>query len=81
MSSEIGHVLNAKSVLVIDDERHWLSIVEVKNEKAFVACSAVWQENPRAYKEAQSPRFKRPYNCCIEESSKLRIHRALLVRK
>lgn len=58
--------IGKNSVLILDDASHWYCVVEVSAGVAYVACSAIWQKDPRKYSEEKSPRLGRHYNRRLE---------------
>ncbi|MBJ6749886.1 hypothetical protein [Geomonas anaerohicana] len=62
-NSDLKSMLNKNSLLMVDNGSHWFCLVDSDEEQCYVACSAVWQDSPKEYKEEKSPRLKRTYNC------------------
>ena len=74
--------MDENSALILDDGAHWYCMVEASKDMAYVACSAVWQENPNKYKELKSPRLQRRYNLAVDARDMTFFrHRAFLVRR
>lgn len=59
---DLNTLLTKHSLLLIDNGEHWFCLLEVDDEYAYIACSAVWQDNRNSYREEKTPRLKRIYN-------------------
>lgn len=68
--ASVGRYVTSRSVVVMPEPTHWSCVVEVRQENAYVACSARWGQvldsQPKhslpTYVEDKSPRLKRTYN-------------------
>lgn len=68
--ASVGRYVTRRSVVVMPEKTHWSCLVEVRQEDAYVACSARWgqvlESQPKhslpTYVEDKSPRLKRTYN-------------------
>lgn len=61
-NKDLKTVLRKNSLLMVDDGSHWYCLVDSDENHCYAACSAIWQESPKEYSEAKSPRLKRTYN-------------------
>lgn len=78
--NNLEKVVNSRSVLIVDNGEHWFCVVDATSNAAFVACSAVWQENPNNYREDRSPNIGRVFNQKVHTSQlKFLRDRAFLV--
>jgi len=57
-SYEFGTVLSKRSVIVMANKQHWFCLLEVYRRRAFVACSAVWQDHGESYAELRQGKLQ-----------------------
>lgn len=63
--NNLQKLVNRHSILLVDNGEHWFCIVDATSSSTYVACSAVWQENPHKYRENLSPSIRRVFNIKI----------------
>jgi hypothetical protein len=57
-SYDFSCVLSKQSVIVMANKQHWFCLLEVYKRRAFVACSAVWQDHGRTYAEVRQGKLE-----------------------